>query len=87
MLVLSRKKGEMIQIGNDIVLRITQIDQNHVKIGISAPGSVRVMRAELCPESPAIVGLAALLEQRKAVRRMQGPHPVPGERVPAQAHS
>ncbi len=41
MLVLTRKKGEIIQIGNDIEITITNIIGDQVKIGISAPKKYR----------------------------------------------
>jgi carbon storage regulator len=48
MLVLSRKAGERILIGEDIVINIVRIGPNTVKIGIEAPKSVNIIREELC---------------------------------------
>lgn len=50
MLVLSRKKGESIQIGQDIELTIVQIDGEQVKIGIKAPKHIEIYRKELFEE-------------------------------------
>ena len=47
MLVLSRKQGQRIQLGNDTTITITRIQGNTVRIGIEAPDHVTVMRAEL----------------------------------------
>lgn len=47
MLVISRKKGEEIQIGNDIKITILAIDKSVVKIGIEAPKDVNIKRKEL----------------------------------------
>lgn len=47
MLVLTRKQSEMICIGNDIVVKVIRTGKGTVKIGIEAPQSVRVLRAEL----------------------------------------
>jgi len=47
MLVLSRKIGESISIGKDIVIRIVSIDKNNVKVGIEAPKSLVILREEL----------------------------------------
>ncbi|TWT54029.1 hypothetical protein Pla22_16640 [Rubripirellula amarantea] len=47
MLVLSRKEGEKLLIGDDIVLTINRISGNRVAIGIEAPRQVRVVRGEL----------------------------------------
>ncbi len=47
MLVLSRKLGEVIRIGDNIVLTIVEIDSGKVRIGIQAPRDVPVHRAEV----------------------------------------
>lgn len=47
MLVVSRKTGESIDIGDSIRITITAVINGKVKIGISAPRDVNVRRAEL----------------------------------------
>lgn len=47
MLVLSRKKGESIMIGDQIELKVVSIDGDQVKLGIVAPKNVRVHRSEI----------------------------------------
>lgn len=47
MLVLTRKKNEAIQIGNDIEVKILSIEGDQVKIGIDAPQSVDIHRKEV----------------------------------------
>ena len=47
MLVLTRKLGEAITIGETIKLLIVDIDGHQVKIGIEAPRSVEIYREEL----------------------------------------
>jgi carbon storage regulator len=47
MLVLSRKKGESIRIGNDIVVTIQRLSGNRVSVGIEAPPHCRISRGEL----------------------------------------
>jgi carbon storage regulator len=47
MLVLSRKVGEAIVIGDGIVVTVTRMANNRVTLGIDAPGDVRVLRSEL----------------------------------------
>lgn len=47
MLVLSRKVGERIQIGDDIVVTITAIKGNRVQLGIDASQEVSIRRGEL----------------------------------------
>lgn len=47
MLILTRKKNESIKINENIEITLLEIDGSNVKIGISAPKSVRVLRSEL----------------------------------------
>jgi len=47
MLVLTRKTAEAIHIGDDVVVKVISCGRGRVKIGIEAPTSVRVIRAEL----------------------------------------
>lgn len=47
MLVLSRRKGESIKIGNDITIEVTRVEGNRVKLAVSAPLDVRILRTEL----------------------------------------
>ncbi len=47
MLVLTRKKGESIQIGGEIELRVLSVQGNRVRLGIEAPATVDVKRGEL----------------------------------------
>ncbi|WP_459556495.1 carbon storage regulator [Lacunimicrobium album] len=49
MLVLSRKSGEKIQIGENISLTIVRIGPNSVRIGIEAPREMSILREELQP--------------------------------------
>jgi len=48
MLVLSRKRGETVRIGQDITLTFLEIRGQVMKIGIDAPSLVRILRGELC---------------------------------------
>ena len=47
MLVLTRKVGERIQIGDDIIVSVIRVQNGKVRIGIEAPDHVRVRRDEL----------------------------------------
>lgn len=47
MLLLTRKLGENIRIGDDVKITIVEVKGNHVKLGIEAPPSVKVHREEI----------------------------------------
>ncbi|MCA8995904.1 MAG: carbon storage regulator [Planctomycetaceae bacterium] len=47
MLVLTRKKGETIRIGDSIVIKVISTGRGKTKIGIDAPADMRVIRGEL----------------------------------------
>jgi carbon storage regulator len=47
MLVLTRRVGESIVIGDDIIIRVVSVDGNQVKIGTDAPKSVSVNRQDI----------------------------------------
>lgn len=47
MLVLSRKRGEAVIVGDDVAITVLAIQGNQVRIGVSAPRSVSVHREEI----------------------------------------
>jgi len=47
MLVLSRRAGESVVLGEDVVVTILEVRGDVVRVGIDAPRSVKVHRAEL----------------------------------------
>lgn len=49
-LVLSRKNGESIEIGDGITITVVRIGPNAVRLGVIAPKDVRVLREELAEE-------------------------------------
>jgi len=47
MLILGRKTGESVIIGDNIVVTILAVDGDRIKVGIDAPAEVRILRQEL----------------------------------------
>ncbi len=50
MLILTRKLGESIVIGDNIVVTVSDINKKQVKLGISAPKDITVNREEVVKE-------------------------------------
>lgn len=50
MLVLSRRSGESVVVGDDVTISILEVRGDVVRVGITAPRSVAVHRAELLEE-------------------------------------
>lgn len=49
MLVLSRKLGEKICIGENICITVVDIDRGKIRLGIDAPRDIPIFRQELLP--------------------------------------
>ena len=47
MLVLTRKAGEKILIGDDIVITVLDVRRDGVRIGIDAPSGIKIQRDEV----------------------------------------
>jgi carbon storage regulator len=47
MLVLTRKVGEKILVGDDIVVSVVEVDRGSVRLGVEAPRSVSILRFEV----------------------------------------
>lgn len=77
MLVLSRRTGESVVVGDEITVTILEVRGDVVRVGIDAPRSVSVHRAELLaelassnqgaasPPQEAVATLAEALRRRK----------------------
>lgn len=50
MLVLTRKKGQSLMIGQDIEISVVDIQGDQVRLGITAPRSVSIHRKEVFEE-------------------------------------
>lgn len=53
MLVLTRRVGESIRVGNDVVVTLVQMAPGKVRIGIEAPANTLILREELVDHTPA----------------------------------
>ena len=58
MLVLTRKLQERIHIGENITITVVRIQGNTVRVGIEAPGDVRVVRGEVVARDAAELAAA-----------------------------
>ena len=47
MLILQRRAGESLVIGEDITVSVVSVDGNRVSLAISAPGHIPILRSEL----------------------------------------
>ena len=47
MLILSRRPGESLTIGDDVVVTVVSVTGNQIRLGITAPREVRVLREEV----------------------------------------
>jgi carbon storage regulator len=47
MLILSRRLGESVTIGDDVVVTVVGVSGSQIRLGISAPKAVRVLREEI----------------------------------------
>jgi carbon storage regulator len=47
MLILSRRPGESLTIGDDVVVTVVGVSGNQIRLGITAPREVRVLREEI----------------------------------------
>ncbi|REJ10195.1 carbon storage regulator CsrA [Halobacillus trueperi] len=47
MLVLNRKEGESVRVGDDITITVVGVEGGQVKLGIEAPKSVGIHRQEV----------------------------------------
>ena len=52
MLNLTRRVGEKIFIGPDVVVTVISVTRDEIRLGIDAPRSVPIFRSELLPAGP-----------------------------------
>lgn len=74
MLILTRKIGQSLIIGDDIEVKIVSIDGENIKIGISAPKDVSVVRKELLEvkdenKKAALIDKSSLKKLEKLIKK------------------
>lgn len=62
MLVLTRKTGERVFIGPNITVTVVSIFGNKVRLGLTAPTDVNILREEL---SPVLIAVEPEVEERR----------------------
>ena len=68
MLIIARKPGEKITIGDDTVITLLEVKENHVRLGIEAPRHITVHRQEVydrikkANQASAKIDLSAMME-------------------------
>lgn len=73
MLILTRKIGEMIRIGEDVTVRVLAVRGGQVSLGFTAPNDVRIFREEVLRDD----AVAAAAAERSEPAR----EPMHGERT------
>jgi carbon storage regulator len=56
MLILTRRPGEAILIGENIEILVKEVGRNHVRLGINAPREITIRRVETLDSSDADKG-------------------------------
>jgi carbon storage regulator len=69
MLILSRRPGESLTIGDNIVVTVVSVNGNQIRLGIEAPREVRVLRDEIYKALRAENQAAANTQEQR--RRME----------------
>ena len=64
MLILQRKLSETIKVGEDIEISVVEISKNQVKLGITAPEDMAIIRDDaVCKNSPEKKSSSAIMEE------------------------
>lgn len=87
MLVLTRKAGESIVIGNEVVITVLEIRGGQIRLGVDAPRNLAVHRAEVyqqvMAENQAAVASvdrrSTILRTKTAAIRLQAPTGEPSD--------
>lgn len=76
MLVLARKEGESICIGEDITLTVVSVEYGRVRLGFQAPDAVKILRQELC-QTPSSAATHRTKRPSPAAPRLSNANPTP----------
>ena len=74
MLVLTRKAGESIVIGNEVTVTVVEVRNGQVRLGIEAPRSIEVHRKEVYEQVMAqnVAAVSQAASAADVVKRMRG---------------
>lgn len=81
MLVLSRRPGESVVVGDDITITVLEVRGDVIRIGIDAPRSVAVHRAELLEQLESVNREAASPSEDAVASLSQALRARPGRRT------
>lgn len=56
MISITRKIGQSLHIGDEVLIKVTKINRNYVSLGIEAPRHIRIERANSCQEIESLAG-------------------------------
>lgn len=83
MLILTRKPGESIVIGNNVTVTIVEVRGDQVRVGVEAPRSVQVHREEVFQElARGNVEAVAAAQRARGALRKRGAGAPPGRSRP-----
>lgn len=74
MLVLKRKEGQSLIIGDNIIVKVIEIEGRSVKIGIEAPKDISIVREELLEKIKQKIALSRVDETVVSQLKVQKPH-------------
>lgn len=87
MLIITRRKGQRIVLGNDIEIVVTDISRSGVKIGVIAPNTTTILRGEVrdaVEQANREALQSSFSEPAPAVAADAAPAPVDAAPTPAQ---
>lgn len=77
MLILTRKVGEIIRIGDEVTIRVLEVRGSQVRLGVDAPADVRIFREEVYRAMQDEPGMGSPASRPSAPGEARGKPPVP----------